>query len=241
MKNQKGQVVLMVMLASALILTLGLSASRITTNETKIDTDQELLKRAFNTAESGIDYYLATGGTSYSANDSTDGAADLNVTKLGDIKTLSFNNVTLVGGYEYFWLVNHESDGSLGSNYYSVVSAPKVVDICSSKKEMGTFKVDYFYVNSGVYGVNRQVLPSDNNGCINDFNLSSGSSLLLIVSPATSAGKIEISGPDNFPIQGEQISATGKIEGVNNTVTVLNRYDVFLTEGLVSGGDVTSK
>jgi len=51
--NQQGQVVLMVLLASALILTLGLSASRQATVETKIDTDQEMLKKAFNAAISG--------------------------------------------------------------------------------------------------------------------------------------------------------------------------------------------
>jgi hypothetical protein len=230
----------MVLLASALILTLGLSASRITTTETKIDTDQELLKRAFNTAESGIDYYLATGDVNYSSNNSADGVADLNVTKLGgDVKTLSFNNITLVGSYEYFWLVNHNDDGSLGSTYYSTPTS--TINICSSKKEEGNFKVDYFYLNGTTYGVSRQVLKSDSDGCIYNFSLSSGSPLLLTVSPITSAGKIEIEGANNFPIQGEQISATGKIEGVNNTVTVLNRYDVFLTEGLVSGGDVISK
>jgi len=238
MENKKGQVVLMVLLASALVLTLGLSASRITTTETKIDTDQELLKKAFNAAESGIDYYLATGDKTY-GDDSSDGSADLSVTNLGDVKSLSFNSVTLVGGYEYFWLVNHNSDGSLGSTYYS--ASANTVDICSSKKEAGSFKVDYFYLNGTTYGVSRQILESDGNGCISNFSLSAGSSLLLTISPIDSAGKIEIKGNVNFPVQGEQISATGKVEGVNNTVTILNRYDVFLTEGIVSGGDVTSK
>ncbi len=238
--KEKGQVVLMVLLASALILTLGLSASRITTTETKIDTDQELLKRAFNTAESGIDYYLATGNKNYSSDNSTDGVADLNVTQLGNVKTLSFNSMTLIGGYEYFWLVDHNTDGSLGSTYYS--TATNTINICSSTKSVGSFKVDYFYLNNaGDYKVNRQILSSDGTGCINNFSLLAGKSLLLTVSPIDGAGKLEISGSNNFPVQGEQISATGKIEGVNNTVTILNRYDVFLTEGIVSGGDVVSK
>ena len=146
-RNQKGQVVLMVLLASALVLTLGLSASRITTTETKIDTDQELLKRAFNTAESGIDYYLATGDTNYSSTGS-DGAAELQVTKLGEVKTLSFNTMSLVGSYEYFWLVNHDTSATgIGTEYYSTNTG--TINICSinpnvSSSAMGSLKIDYF-------------------------------------------------------------------------------------------------
>ena len=53
----RGQVVLMVLLASALVLVLGLSAAKQATIETNFDTAQEFLKKAFNAAESGIEYY----------------------------------------------------------------------------------------------------------------------------------------------------------------------------------------
>jgi hypothetical protein len=246
-ENKKGQVVLMVLLASALVLTLGLSASRITTTETKIDTDQELLKRAFNTAESGIDYYLATGDVNYSAGTS-DGAAELKVSKLGDVKTLSFNSMSLIGSYEYFWLVSHDTSATgIGTDYYS--DSDGTVSICSvnptvNPSAMGSLKIDYFYLSGGNYGVGRTVVPTGSDGCVSNFDISNGGlykSLLLVVTPVDVAGRIEIKGDQNFPIQGEQISSTGKIEGVNNTVTVLNRYDVFFTEGIVSGGDVTSQ
>jgi Tfp pilus assembly protein PilX len=237
----------MVLLASALVLTLGLSASRITTTETKIDTDQELLKRAFNTAESGIDYYLATGDTSYSSTGS-DGAAELQVTKLGEVKTLSFNTMSLVGSYEYFWLVNHDTSATgIGTEYYSTNTS--TINICSinpnvSSSAMGSLKIDYFYLSGATYKVNRTVLPTGSDGCVSNFDISNAGtykSLLLVVTPVDVSGRIEIRGAQNFPVQGEQISSTGRIEGVNNTVTVLNRYDVFLTEGIVSGGDVTSQ
>ncbi len=238
-----GQVVLMVLLASALILTLGLSASRITTTETRIDTDQELLKQAFNMAESGIDYYMVTGETNYET-DGGSGAADLKVSGLGNDKILGFNSMVLVGNYEYFWLVDHESDGDVGRDYYS--SKVNAIDICGSNNKVTSFKVDYFYLTGGNYKVERKVIDTGSDGCIAGFDIAEGgnrSSLLLTVMPIETPNKIELKGRENFPIQGEQISATGKVEGVNNTVTVLNRYsvDTFLTEAVVSGGNVSSK
>lgn len=239
--KEKGQVVLMVLLASALILTLGLSASKVTTTETKIDTDQELLRKAFNTAESGIDYYLATGTTNFESS-SGDAAAEVKLTDLGNSTTLSFNSVTLPGIKEYFWLVNHEEDGKIGSAYYS--DSSPTVDICSSNKSIANYKMDYFYLVGSTYGVSRTVVSTEGDGCIKNLDISAGGrkSLLLTMMPIdlASSGKLEIRGRAAFPLQGEQISATGKVGGVNNTVTVLNRYEPFLTEAVISGGKVTS-
>ncbi|MDD2482862.1 MAG: hypothetical protein PHE71_01085 [Candidatus Shapirobacteria bacterium] len=57
-QSNQGQIAIIVLLASAILLTLGMSASRKTVTDTKVDTDEELLKEAFNTAESGINNYL---------------------------------------------------------------------------------------------------------------------------------------------------------------------------------------
>ena len=241
--REKGQVVLMVLLASALILTLGLSASKITTTETQIDTDQELLKKAFNVAESGIDYYLSTGETTYKAGNEM---ADLKVNNLGEQKELSFNSMILVGNQEYYWLVNHNDDGSIGSSYYS--DANSTIDICSIDGKADVLKIDYFYLTGATYGVGRTVVnvTTDGDGddnCFKNFDLSASGvkkSLLLTVMPVDNNTKLKLVGANNFPIQGEEISATGKAEGVNNTVTILNRYETFLTEAIVAGGDVTS-
>ena len=240
-KQEKGQVVLMVLLASALVLTLGLSASRQATVETKIDTDQELLKKAFNTAESGIEYYLGTGGTSY--NTGTNGeSASLSVKPVGDSETLSFGNVTLDGGIDYFWLVKHNDDGSLSSEYYSTPTNPNSLNICTVDGVNATFKINYFYKSGAEYKV-QQLTVTTVNGCISNFDLTAGNSLLLSIMPIGSSVKIKLTGPVKFPQQGEEISSVGKVEGVNNTVTVLNKYFVptFLLDAVTSGGDVTSQ
>lgn len=236
-KKQSGQVVLMVLLASALVLTLGLSASKQATVETKIDTDQELLKKAFNAAESGIEYYLGTGDIAYNSGDET--LVDLKVNTVGDVESLSFDNVTLDGSVDYFWLVNHNIDGSLGTTYYS--SSASTVNVCTVDGSDITFKIGYYYVNSGVYGVKNEELDTSG-GCVSDFSLADGNSLLLTVMPIGDSVKIKLTGGSKFPVQGEEISSTGKIEGINNTVTVLNRYVVptFLLEAVSSGGDVSN-
>lgn len=249
-RNQaSGQVVLMVLLASALVLTLGLSAAKQATIETKIDTDQELLKKAFNAAESGIDYYLGTGNKQYGTDGSFEGSAALTVEDVGNTEILSFGNMTLEGGSEFFWLVNHdETSGDLGNIYYS--SSDSTIDICDIELNANYFKIDYFYLEGGEYKVQRgdgvnNVLPvSPTNHCIENFNLKSNptfSSVLIAVTPVGSHAKIKIVGGTKFPLQGEKISSTGKVDKVNNTVTVLSRYDfpVFLLEAITSEGYVT--
>lgn len=239
--NQRGQVVLMVLLASALILTLGLSASRQATVETKIDTDQEMLKKAFNAAESGIEHYFGTGSTKYTGDD-IQGSANLSVKSFGDSRKISFNNVTLPGGTEYFWLVDRTITGTLGTNYYSTNNPS--ISICDQDKKTGTYKISYFYLSGTTYTRTNQTLTTDSTGCIaGNFNLSAGRSLLLTVTPIGFASKVQLGGSTNFPIQGEEISSTGMVSGVNNTVTILNRYEIptFMLEAITSGGKVTNK
>jgi len=246
-----GQVVLMVLLASALILTLGLSASRVTTTETKIDADQEMLKKAFNTAESAIDYYLATGTTGIDAykNESVgiSESADLSVEDVGgNVRVLSFSKTSQIGQIEYFWLVNHNSDGSLGTEYLSKISGVgETLTVCGANRIQ--VKLDYFYIDkNGNYQVSRSVKTDtdDSNKCI-PFDMDSNGgkkSILLTVMPMNQSGVISVRSKRNFPVQGKRIWSTGKVNGVNNTVSVLNTYEVpaFFTEGLISGGGIIS-
>lgn len=154
-RQASGQVVLMVLLASVLVLTLGLSAARQTTVETSIDTDQELLKRAFNAAESGIDYYLKTGNTQYGTSDSPEGSSILTKENLGgNDKTLIFNRKIGSEDSEFFWLVNHTDSGNIGTTFYS--DSDSTIDICSSDLTTPVnFKIDYFYKEGSYYYVLR--------------------------------------------------------------------------------------
>lgn len=62
----QGQVMLAILLLGTFVMTLGLTISKRTIGEIRIDTDEEMLKDAFNVAESGIDYFLKTENGNYS-------------------------------------------------------------------------------------------------------------------------------------------------------------------------------
>ena len=249
--KEKGQVVLMVLLASALILTLGLSASRVTTTETKIDADQEMLKKAFNVAESAIDYYLATGTTGPNAykNESVgvSESADLSIEDAGgDTRSLSFSKTSQIGQIEYFWLVDHNNDGSLGTEYLTkITGVGETLSICGTNRIQ--IKLDYFYIDkNGNYQVSRSIKTDsdDSNKCVSfDMDSNGGKkSLLLTVMPMNKSGVISVRSKRNFPVQGKRIWATGKVNGVNNTINVSKTYEVptVFTEGLMSGGGIIS-
>jgi Tfp pilus assembly protein PilX len=237
LQNSRGQVVLMVLLASALVLTLGLSAAKQATIETSIDTDQELLKRAFNAAESGIEYFLKTGETSYT-NPGYDGNSKLEISSLGgNTSKLSNNNKVGPEEAEFFWLVNHNTNGDIGSTYYS--REANTISICiddSDKTSPIGLKIDYFYKEGTVYKVKRgngdgggSVTTSGGsypNNCFNNYVLS-GDSILLAVTPMGISTKLSISGGANFQPQGQVISSTGSVGNVNNLVTIEHPYKLY--------------
>jgi type II secretory pathway pseudopilin PulG len=243
-KNQKGQVVLVVMLVSALILTLGLSSAKQATVETRIDSDEALLKQAFNTAESGVDYYLTTSGMQYSGTDLSLGSANVTVNNLGNKNVLSLENVTAEGSPELIWLMGHNPNGSLDTtNYYN----GNTLQVCNKSVGIsGDFKIDYFYKNNGnSYGVIRDY--KNNSSFVNNcatVTLTNKPPVLLVVTPIYFSPKLEIDGVNNnlFPVQGEEISSTGTVDKVNSTVRVLNKYEIpsFMLEAITSSGNISN-
>lgn len=248
LRKSQGQVVLMVLLASTLVLVLGLSAAKQATVETSIDTDQELLKRAFNAAESGIEYYKKTGEKNYGDSD-TQGKSTLTTESLGgNDKSLSLDKKINPDEVAVFWLVNHEENGDIGSDYYG----DNTVKICSDDQPgVINFKVDYFYKEGVNYKVQRFF---DSNSSVPTTGLTSpnncaevrlaGNPVLIAVTPMGVASKISVKGSRNFPVQGEKISAIGSVDKINNLVTIDHPYKLvvpFLFETVVSEKTVTNQ
>jgi hypothetical protein len=263
-KGKSGQVALIVLIVSAVVLTFGLSISKKTTVETRIDTDEELLKKAFSAAESGIDYYLGSEGTKTSySNPGNQERADVTVRQLGGVGVheLNFENYTLKNQKALFWLVEHNTDGSISSNHFIGTD----VDICVDSAFVGALKVDYFYKDGatdeykvGRYGFNigggsdsvsgfvDQALTL---GCFN-FPLGMGNKTLLVsVTPLFNNTRVSMSNAAyDFPSQGEEITSVGRAGdlsnvGVNKKVTVVRGYKVpfFMMDAITSGSRVLSK
>lgn len=252
-----GQVAIMVMLISAVMLTLGLSLSKKSTVETKIDTNEELLKEAFNAAESGINYYLGTGKTEYSVPGGSS-FAKLSTRDIGGGGVLDFGEFVPSNGGEFYWLVNHNDDGSLGTDYYGADS----VDLCRGDYP-GAIEVNYFYKDGADFGVLRSGYNFTDN-LINGFTNSSDecveiatpmSPILVAVTPLINGGRFHLKSvsPGVFPVQGVEINSVGRAGGagnspeaksfVNKSLTVNKRYKIpqFLLSGVVTEASVLSQ
>ena len=217
-KQNQGQVAIIVLLASAIILTLGLSASKKTTTETKITSDEESLKQVFNTAESAINSYLNTGSVNYS----TEGTGATIVSSQiggGSVQTISSEGQILANSNQLFWLVNHEANGGIGVTYY----ADSSVNLSVDNGFKGALKIDYFYKDAGGnFGVKRlgcnyngsnlvTGFSSDTSSCTT-INLSAGSPLLLSITPIGASTSLTLAG-HNFPVQGEELTANSSSGG----------------------------
>jgi hypothetical protein len=250
--KQKGQVALIVLLVSAVMLTMGLSISKQTTVNTRIETDDELLKKAFNAAESGIEKYLATGDKQYSAPD--DGSrADVTTEDLGGGTVITNPDLTLSKDFAYFWLVSHDANGNLLSDYY----LDPTIAIRVEESFSGLLRVDQFYRTGGGVSVRRGFYDFGSTSGVAKEGFAAiagsqvawtldGQSVLLAISPIEQSTRISVAGDASFPVQGELIKSLGtagrvSAEAVSSQVSILNRYQLpaFLFEA-VSGNSILS-
>lgn len=271
MNNKKnrntGQVALIVLLISAVVMTLGLSLSQKTVVDTKIETNEEQLKQAFNVAESGIEYYLGTGSTRFTTADNLS-VANVQVSNVGLGSTINFNQFTLVNKTQEYWLSGHLASGAIDySTYYQGNS----LGICLENSFLGSLKVDYFYQDSSsVIQVTRlgynltpgfvsgfaDLSPLPGTGsCRTGYRqvtlaapLGGGvKPLLLAVKPIQSGVRMYLLGSgQNFPIQGIELTSTGRVgdisTGVNRKINVLKLYQVpsFFLDAITTYGSVLS-
>lgn len=267
---KKGQIALIVLVVSAIVMTVGLSISRKSVVETKITTDEESLKQAFNAAESGIDYYLGTGSTAYTASDNQS-TAKVAVTSLGGgTNIVNLGGITLRNNYNYTWLVAHKDDGSLDlTNTFGATA----MSICYDSAFDGSLLITYFYKNGANYDVYREGYNIKTSRRVSGFSDSSiGTScgtitgmtkinlsvplgggnvpLLLVVKPIAGDTKIVVSATGGiFPDQETEISSTGRAgnvssstSSVNREVNVISQYQppAFMMEAVTSAGSVLS-
>lgn len=253
LKNKnKGQAAIVVLLVSAVMLTMGLSMSKRATVETKIDVNDELLKKAFNAAESGVNYYLGTGKTGYESPDNVS-KADISVTELSVGSTrIDFGEYTPRGNSDFYWLVSHNPNGSIGTTYYS----GDRVYICGVGFT-GQATIDYFYKVGAGFKLNRDLFDFKTQavgGCVTVNMLNPSSPLLIAVTPVLNGGKFYARGlpGTSFTSQGTDIASTGKAGGgevevqsvmVEKKIVIRKRYSVpsFLLTGVVSEGSVKSE
>jgi len=256
MTRQKGQVALIVLIISAISLTIGLALSERVRTGVNVSKDDEMLQRAFNAAESGIEDYVVRGNVgTYNAGDAT---ANVVVTGTGGL-VVEFGELVTADNYAYFWLAEHNANGSINTtnNYYSGSN----LTICYDNFSPGGFMVYYFYYSGGTYNVYRRAynLNGSNqairgaetvgasgtacsgytNSMLFDFTSYRPTPVLLVVKPIRGGSKFAVRGNADLPSQGDLITSTGTSGETNTTVKVMKRWDpsmymFFMLEGIVS-------
>ena len=174
-KQNQGQIAIIVLLASAIILTLGLSASKKAIIDTKVDTDEQLLKEAFNAAESGINNYLNDGNLIYETGGG--GRANVSSVAIGGDNVLESEGLILKNKSQFFWLVNHNDDGSIGTNYYGSSSISLTVDDDFD----GSIKINYFYKSGSEYKVSHIGYNFTSPGLVDGFTNSSSKKIPILI------------------------------------------------------------
>jgi hypothetical protein len=261
--SSKGQIVLIVLLVSTVIMSIGLSLSRKAVSEIKVDVDEELSKKAFDTAESAIDYYDKTDNPVYTMSDES-GSREARVTvspiNVNSSERYTFETTTAAGNTEYFWLVNHNEDDSLGDEYYN-----DRMQVCLNSGFAGAVKIDYFYLDAGGdykvkrYGYNIgggdevegfATPPVATPLCSEELDFSDptlNNSILIGITPVFANGQITIVNlGDDFPDQGTQIVSTGNAGDadipINRIVSVNSRYKVpgFLMQAIAAEGNISN-
>jgi hypothetical protein len=264
--KSSGQVALIVLLISAVGMTIGLGMFKKKTANLKVETNEEELKQAFNTAESGVEYFLVTGKTQFTAIDSLS-KADVVTKNIGEGSTVNFDQYTLPNTNVIYWLVAHTVDGGIDmGTYYTGTD----LSLCLNNTFNGAVKVDYFYRNpSGNYKVVRlgYNLTADLVGGFSNINpvqgscassyrqvaltaalpMGLGTPLILAVKPIGVGGKFYLLGNGPlFPVQGVNITATGKVgdinTGVKRKINVIQTYQMpsFALEAITAFGNVLS-
>lgn len=235
----RGQIALIVLLISAVMMTVGLSVSKRAVVETRVDSDEESLKQAFNAAESGIENYLKTGALEYISKDGRSNATVIGET-IGGGASLNYDEFTVSNSSVYYWLRDHKADGTI--NYGSGFDGSDL-RVCVEDGFTGTLKVDFFYRTPGnTYlvwrnGYNFGASPNRVNGYVDSgYQACTGRTgakevvltgvpivgntpLLIVVKPIFSGTRISVRTATvgaTFSVQGQKVSSTGKVGAVGS-------------------------
>lgn len=268
--KKNGQVAIIVLLVSALAMSLGLSTSKRTIVDTKIDTDNKDLQEAFNVADSGLNTYL--GGSIGSDNIYYSGigsSAKIEVspllpTDINGISSIKFANFVAWGNRAYFWLMDTLADGSLDvSKYYQ-----GQIRVCVDSNFAGGILIEDFYKTAGggisVVRSGYNILSSgliagftdlDNTKLVSCGNGMNGfllgvlpQSVLLTASPLSSQNPmlrgssilLQATNGGVFPQQGVLLSAIGAAGSTQKVVRVEKRRTLPMDLAILLDGVVAA-
>ena len=196
------------------------------------------------TFNSGIIFYNYIDNKS--PNYSTEGSsASITSDPIGNTDSISSEGVVSANTSQLFWLVDHDGDGKIGTNYY----LGNYFKITADNSSVA-LKIDYFYIDSsGAYKVDRfgcytgmdSSFVGFNFDCSNNIDTTGKKSLLVSVTPLGASTKITIVGDSTFPSQGEEITAASSTDnGVKTQIKTryIYQFPSFMLDAITAKGTV---
>lgn len=157
-KNQSGQVLLIVLLALAVATTIGLGIIGRSSTDVSISNRIEESARAFSAAEAGVERALSEGQDIPQGTVLTQGVTyQVNVTTQGGLGTYQFPQKSQVNNVETLWLAPHLPTGFVDTDPANDYSGSSL-DICwTNESTVPALYVSIYYLTGGNYQTYRSV------------------------------------------------------------------------------------
>lgn len=172
-RNSSGQALLIILLVMAVALTIGLSVVSRSITDIRISQEQEESARAFSAAEAGLESLLATGEELVeSVGDFT---IDTDIEPQGNSSTFVFPKEIRADNTQTVWLVNHDEDGALGTNFYTGIDIELYwgnEDTADNQETTPALEIIIIYKEGGDYKTRRAAFdPKSDRAATSDFTL----------------------------------------------------------------------
>ncbi len=254
--KQQGQVLLIVILISTVLLTVGLSMLNLTRDDTKLSELEEESKRAFAAAEAGIDaaIHLTPGASVNISNlglgSDIGGSAIINTTTSN---TFTTSTIQKDGQYTFYLTGFNPNTGQLIENNFTdsirISRALPAGSYCGTSEE---FAVELTFINGDGTIVARRLIDEcdliagqaneevDFGVAINTNSFSNDPHLMFtrIIAPNatfTGASLVIYNLNQNWPIQGKTITSTAQTgAGVAKKVQLFQSYPQIPAEFFVT-------
>ncbi len=252
--KQNGQILIIMLLIMAVVLTLGLTASRQVTTDLKVSRQQAESAKAYSAAESGLEKALAGLGTDKTDLEAGYVSATVEQQDIGGTSPeLVWPSTVRQGEGMFFWLTGHHADGAIDyDNYYngSLTFCWQKADnngdtipavVAALFYDQGK-KVKYWALDAdrdsrtNDNNFDAPVSPPAANECPNNsFNYSKTISLsvndpvFLWIRVFYADAQLGFKGNANLPIQGYVYTSTGEVAPTDAPEVISRRIQAFKT------------
>lgn len=242
-KNQSGQMLLIVLLALAVATTIGLGIIGRSSTDVSISNRIEESARAFSAAEAGIERALSEGQDIPQGTVLTQGVTyQVNVTTLGGVGTYQFPQKTQLNNVETLWLATYDPTTGTFSDPFS---GNTIVVCWGQETTVPAVVVSVFYQEGTEYKVFRGAYdPSSRsnsftsvgapgNGCsqsgvyVQQISLAAlETPLMMRIAPVYSSAQFFVDpGGVALPLQGARVESIGETAtGVTRKIVAFQEY-----------------